>query len=95
MTDPYAGYPWGSANLFRIGIASPGPGLPRKLFRVVPVLLNTLAHFYVGVLSEPAVEHIFICFSFLAGDDELGEEGGDVGETDDADLDDDWGLDAE
>ncbi|KAL3136098.1 hypothetical protein ABBQ32_007120 [Trebouxia sp. C0010 RCD-2024] len=31
----------------------------------------------------------------LFGDDDLGEEGGDVGETDDADLDDDWGLDTE
>lgn len=47
------------------------------------------------VLSGPVARKASICCYLLAGDDELGAEGGDVEETDDADLDDDWGLDTE
>lgn len=58
---------------------------------MVSVMPGNLRTFGIGEFAAQSPDLFFV----WAGDDDLGEEGGDVGETDDADLDDDWGLDTE
>ena len=60
----------------------------------VPCICAVLRRLLIHTLYASASAGTLNVYALYEGDDDLGEEG-DGGEVDDADLEDDWGLDTE